>query len=301
MRGSHYFAAMELNYIPLDVLGAGTFGVVRKVQHKKNRQIYAIKEFRKHEGVSGIPATVLRETTLLNMLRHKNICSLHEVLYNRQIGSIMLVLEYYPHTLESFIRKGSIGYAAIYLILKQLVVGMDFAHSMFIVHRDLKPSNILLTQDLQLKIADFGIARQLHYPHGEYTTCIMTLWYRAPEIMFGNEQYDMSIDIWSIGAILGELLTGRAIFQGNDTIEVLHKVIDLLGHPEETWPECRQLQKYNQYNIKGYKPKDCQDVVRTFGPFREILRALLRWSPSDRPSATDILEELTRLGPQFGV
>jgi len=289
---------MESDYIPLEVLGAGTFGVVRKVQHKKNRQFYAIKEFRHHQGITGIPATVLRETTLLRLLQHKNICSLHQVIHNKEAGTIQMVLEYYPYTLEQYIHKTKLDDAAIYLIFKQLVTAMDFAHSMFIVHRDLKPANILLTQDLQLKVADFGIARQLHYPYGNYTTCIMTLWYRAPEIMLGEDQYDMSIDVWSIGTILGELVTGRALFQGNDTVEVLNKIIELLGHPESSWPECRQLRKYQQYNLR----RNSGPVYNAnFGAFDGILKGILKWSPSDRLSSREILGQLRLLAQRLGV
>jgi serine/threonine protein kinase len=128
----------------------------------------------------------------------------------------------------------------------------------------------------------------------------MTLWYRAPEIMFGEDQYDMAIDVWSIGTILGELLTRKALFQGNDTIEVLYKIMQLIGHPEDSWPECKQLTKYQQYNLQRKPLIDRNQVRRVFGPFHDLIMQMLHWSHSQRPKTGQILEELRTLSYQFG-
>lgn len=97
----------------------------------------------------------------------------------------------------------------------QLIKGVDYCHSKRIIHRDLKPQNILVTQDQILKIADFGLARVYSLPIKTLTHEIETLWYRAPEILLGQKEYSLGVDVWAVGCIFVELIDKKALFRGD--------------------------------------------------------------------------------------
>jgi serine/threonine protein kinase len=123
--------------------------------------------------------------------------------------------------------------------MKQLFEVMDYMHSLDIVHRDIKCSNLLLTKNLELKVADFGLARSMR---GDqlFTNKVVTLWYRAPELLLGATSYDASIDMWSIGCVLAELFIGHPLFQGKAELEQINKIFELCGTPTlENWPDYK--------------------------------------------------------------
>ncbi len=102
------------------------------------------------------------------------------------------------------------------IIIYQLLLALDYCHSNRVIHRDLKPQNVLINKsDLRIKLADFGLARSYYYPIREYTHEIITLWYRAPEVLLGTEKYSQTVDIWSVGCILYELTHNRCLFCGD--------------------------------------------------------------------------------------
>ena len=110
-------------------------------------------------------------------------------------------------------------------LLLQLSSGVDYLHSNWILHRDLKTSNLLMNNRGQLKVADFGMARYYGYPPPKLTQLVVTLWYRAPELLLGAEKYGAEIDLWSIGCIFGELLTKNPLLQGKNEVDQLSKVV----------------------------------------------------------------------------
>lgn len=127
-------------------------------------------------------------------------------------------------------------------LVKQLLEGLNFLHSRFIIHRDLKTSNLLYGNDGYLRICDFGLARPFASRGRPYTQEVVTLWYRAPELILGQEKYTEAIDIWSVGCIFAEIILGEALFKGKSELEQLDLIFKSLGVPSDhIWPEFSSL------------------------------------------------------------
>ncbi|KAI5135393.1 hypothetical protein NEAUS04_1701 [Nematocida ausubeli] len=159
-----------------------------------------------------MPNTALREISIMKGLSHRNILSIHSILHSET--ELIIVLSYIETDLKKLLLSGQ-AINAKYLV-KQLVEGVAYLHSQQIIHRDLKPQNILVDKDECLKIADFGLARSLEIKMPSYSSEVVTLWYRSPELLKGSKVYGYSIDIWSVGCIISEILTGVALFSGSD-------------------------------------------------------------------------------------
>src|ERR1700722_16600037 len=124
----------------------------------------------------------------------------------------------------------------------QLFKGIEYCHSRLVLHRDLKPQNLLINKKGELKIADFGLARAFGAPVRTYSNEVVTLWYRAPDVLLGSTMYSTNIDIWSIGCIFAELVTGRPLFPGSDVTDQLQRIFKSLGTPNPTtWPGLDEL------------------------------------------------------------
>jgi serine/threonine protein kinase len=297
-------------YVRIEQVGAGTFGVVYKARPKAGGSLVAIKRYKFDHQFGGIPATILREASLLQSLRHQNIAHLIKVISETSTRThrpyLALVMEFYPMTLEDYLGRPrpwlpqeaqdpnitpmnrslahhvGLDHVTTAKLFSQLCAGLAFAHSCHIAHRDLKPANILLTDDLQVKIADFGIARQMHYPFHVYTNRIMTLWYRSPEILLGEDAYDTSVDLWSLGCILAEMVVGSPVFMGHESVEILEQITKVLGPPIDTFPRVIELPKYGHY--KFFLQSD-PTWFNKFGPFAPLLQSLLKWDADQRCSA----------------
>jgi len=175
-------------------------------------------------------------------------------------------------------------------LLLQLLSATEYLHSHWILHRDLKTSNLLLNNRGQLKLADFGLARYTADPAPPLTQLVVTLWYRAPELLLGAKTYGFEIDLWSVGCIFGELLTRSPLLQGKNEIDQLAKIFELLGVPtEETWPGFRRLP--NAKSLTFPKTSGTTgSLLRTRFPLLtktgvELLGDLLRMDPKTRITA----------------
>lgn len=187
-------------------------------------------------------------------LNHPNIVKVKEVVVSpSNMFAIFSVMEYCTHDLAALLdsMKTPFTQSEIKCLMWQLFQGMEYLYDNFIVHRDLKLSNLLLTEDGSLKIADFGLARLLGVYHHSIkepalTPNVITLWYRAPEIILGSVNYDFSVDMWSAGCIFGEFLAHKPLLPGKSEMEQLGLVSDLLECPisRETWPDAAQLPLY---------------------------------------------------------
>ena len=212
--------------------------------------------------------------------------------------SVYLVMEFLEHDLKTLLDDMAEPFlpSEIKTLMLQIVSGVEYLHANWILHRDLKTSNLLLNNRGQLKIADFGMARYTANPPPNLTQLVVTLWYRAPELLLGASAYSTEIDIWSLGCIFAELLTKDPLFPGKTEVDQLSKVLTLLGTPtKESWPEFRSLP-----NAKALRPllSNPQNPTNTLPVSKfpylttsglKLLSSLLSMNPASRPSATELL------------
>jgi cyclin-dependent kinase 10 len=201
----------------------------------------------------GLPISSLREINLLLRLRHNNVVELMEVVVGKELDSIFLVMKYCEQDLASLLDNMPAPFteAEVKCIIKQVFSGVAYLHCHCVIHRDLKVSNLLLTDSGCVKIADFGLARTLGYPPKPTTPTVVTLWYRAPELLLGAKIHTLAVDMWAAGCILGELLAHKPLLPGRSEINQLERMIDLLGTPSETiWPGFSELPGAKTYTLR---------------------------------------------------
>ncbi len=222
-------------------VGEGTFGKVykaklktfnKKLSHGKS-EFVALKKILVENEREGFPITAIREIMILKKLNHPNIISLYDIITskanakNNFKGNVYLVFEYMEHDLSGLLaRKYDFSVPMIKNIIKQIFKGTDFMHGDNIMHRDLKPANILVNNLGEVKIGDFGLARNFSKINisgsfsKKYTNGVVTLWYRAPELLLGSYFYGPSLDVWSLGCMLAELILGYPLFRGNFSYKI---------------------------------------------------------------------------------
>jgi cyclin-dependent kinase 1 len=210
-------------------IGSGTYGIVYKGINKETNEVIAIKKIKIELESEGVPSTALREISILRELRHPNIVELKDVVCAEK--KLYLLFEYLDidlrKYLECFNDDEMLNPDIIKSFLFQILEGVAYCHSKKIIHRDLKPQNLLLDQYGKIKIADFGLARAFSIPIRPYTKEVLTLWYRAPEILLGSVEYSTPVDIWSVGCIFAELCLKRPLFQGDYEMDQLFKIFRL--------------------------------------------------------------------------
>lgn len=287
------------NFKVLEKLGEGSYGCVIKATDLLTGEIVAIKKCKiKSRESYGIPYWVIREVTMLKELRHKNIVKLKKVI-TRNLSSrsmIGLVFDYYPMTLSDYLGtwESRLPDAVIKRIMKQIFEAIYFTHSKHVIHRDLKPQNIMITNDLVVKVGDFGLARYLGYPFHYYTKEVMTLNYRCPEIIFGQESYNLSADMWSIGCILGELYRKKPIFltKNNNTVELLYAIACLIGVPSpQEWPALLNLSTFRMVNYSSINSRcNLDSIIPRSNALYPLLKMLLVYNPDHRITAREALD-----------
>ncbi|KAL7752944.1 cyclin-dependent kinase 5 [Sorochytrium milnesiophthora] len=232
-------------YQKIEKLGEGTYGIVYKAQNRETGDIVALKRIRLDNEEEGVPCTAIREISLLKELKHINIVRLHDVLHTDK--KLTLVFEFLDSDLKKYMDAcgGDIDPTVIKQFMYQLLKGIAYCHEHRVLHRDLKPQNLLISKRGELKLGDFGLARAFGIPVRTYSHEVVTLWYRAPDVLMGSRQYSTSIDIWSIGCIFAEMAMGRPLFSGSSTRDQLVRIFKILGVPsEESWPAFSTLPEF---------------------------------------------------------
>jgi len=225
------------------LLGKGAYGVVWKcVEKAPGSPVVALKKiFGAFQNATDAQRTFREIIFLQGLADHENIVTLLDVLKADNDKDIYLVFEYMETDLHAVIRAGILEDVHQRYIIYQLLKGLKYMHSAAIIHRDLKPSNLLLNSECLLKIADFGLARSIEFKEDEgeggqggvMTDYVATRWYRAPEILLGSPDYTKGVDLWSVGCILGEMITEEPIFPGESTLNQLEKIMEVAGVPSQ--------------------------------------------------------------------
>jgi len=289
-------------YQQLDKIGEGTYGKVYKAKDKHTGELVALKCIRLDNEEEGVTCTAIREVSLLKELKHKNIVRLLTVDLTEK--KLTLVFEFLDMDLKKFLdtNKGSVTVEHVRKFLHQLLESIEFCHDRSVLHRDLKPQNLLIKLDsLELKLADFGLGKSCGIPVNKLTSEVVTLWYRAPDILLGNNNYGNGVDLWAVGCIFAEMVTGKPLVAGRNDQDQLKKIFELLGTPDETtWP-----------TINGYpNSKNVTQLTKDHGTFEgrsktlfastafvtlgtegvDLLTRHLQYEPSERISAKEALQ-----------
>uniref|UniRef100_A0A8C6WPN4 mitogen-activated protein kinase n=1 Tax=Neogobius melanostomus TaxID=47308 RepID=A0A8C6WPN4_9GOBI len=222
-------------YQSLSPVGSGAYGSVCSAYDVKTGLKIAVKKLsRPFQSIIHAKRTY-RELRLLKHMKHENVIGLLDVFSPatslKEFKDVYLVTHLMGADLNNIVKCQKLTDDHVQFLIYQILRGLKYIHSADIIHRDLKPSNLAVNEDCELKILDFGLARQTD---DEMTGYVATRWYRAPEIMLNWMHYNMTVDIWSVGCIMAELLTGRTLFPGTDHINQLQQIMRLTGTPPTT-------------------------------------------------------------------
>ncbi|XP_061442644.1 cyclin-dependent kinase 13 [Rhineura floridana] len=276
----------------IGIIGEGTYGQVYKARDKDTGEMVALKKVRLDNEKEGFPITAIREIKILRQLNHQSIINMKEIVtdkedaldFKKDKGAFYLVFEYMDHDLMGLLESGLVHFDESHIksFMRQLMEGLDYCHKKNFLHRDIKCSNILLNNRGQIKLADFGLARLYSSEESRpYTNKVITLWYRPPELLLGEERYTPAIDVWSCGCILGELFTKKPIFQANQELAQLELISRICGSPcPAVWPDVIKLAYFNTM-----KPKK---------QYRRRLREEFAFIP---PAALDLFDYMLALDP----
>eukprot|EP01136_Pigoraptor_vietnamica_P032036 Opistho-1_new@93382 len=277
------------NYTKAEKIGEGTYGVVYKAKDKTTGEYVALKKIRLEVEDEGVPSTAIREISLLKELRNPNVVGLLDVIH--QEDKLYLVFEFLDHDLKGYMdltkkRSGGMDRMLIKSYLYQLCRGMAFCHSRRVLHRDLKPQNLLIDRHGFIKLADFGLARAFSIPLRNYTHEVVTLWYRAPEILLGERHYATPIDIWSIGCIFAEMVRNQPLFPGDSEIDQLYRIFRQLGTPNDSvWPGVSSLPDFKS-SFPNWPMQPLSKAVPDLEPSgQDLLMQMLHYDPKRRISA----------------
>ncbi|KAL8520117.1 hypothetical protein ACS0TY_010878 [Phlomoides rotata] len=280
----------------LNKIDEGTYGIVFRAKDKKTGEVVALKKVKMKNEREGFPLTSLREINILLSIHHPSIVDVKEVVVGNDLDNIYMVMEYMEHDLKVLMEtmKQPFSQSEVKCLMLQLLGGIKYLHDNWVLHRDLKTSNLLLNNHGELKICDFGLARQYGSPLKSYTQLVVTLWYRAPELLLGAKQYSTAIDLWSLGCIMAELLSKEPLFNGKSEVEQLGKIFKILGTPNETiWPGLSKIpgakvnfvkNKYNLLRKKFPATSFTGSPVLSDAGF-DLLNKLLTYDPEKRISA----------------
>ncbi|KAJ2777151.1 hypothetical protein GGI15_004601 [Coemansia interrupta] len=290
-------------YERLNKIEEGTYGIVYRARDLETDEIVAIKHLKLDEERNGFPITSLREIHTLLLAKHPHIINVREIVVGRSLNSIYMVMDYAEHDLRTLMESmGGRGFrpSEIKSLMLQLLQAIAHLHSIWIVHRDLKTSNLLMRGGGELKVADFGLARKFGSPLGHMTGLVVTLWYRAPELLLGANEYSTAVDMWSVGCIMAELFVHQPFLQGRGEIDQVARIFAAVGTPnEQVWPGFGQLPNAKMFRF-SQRPEaaarhhtvearleECQGVT----PMAlDLVRRMLTLDPSQRISADDALD-----------
>ncbi|EIE27517.1 cell division control protein 2-like protein B [Coccomyxa subellipsoidea C-169] len=255
-------------------------------------EVITLKKLKMEREGEGVPGNAIREIALLKELQHPNIVRLRDVLWDN--CRLYLIMDYVELDLREHMDKNpeSSDLDNVKSYVYQILKAMQFCHAHRVLHRDLKPQNILIDRaSSTIKVADFGLARCFTPPIRPYTHEVVTLLYRAPEILLGSQLYSTPVDMWSIGCIFAELVNGTPIFLGDSEIGQLFKIFEVLGTPtDNVWGGVTNMPDW-QAQFPQWPQQDLAQVVPRLDPEGvDLLRQMLEYDPQKRITAKRALQ-----------
>ena len=299
----------------LNKIEEGTYGVVFRARDKKTNEIVALKRLKMEREKEGFPITSLREINTLLISQHQNVVHVREIVVGSNMNRIFIVMDFVEHDMKALMetmrqKKQHFLPGEVKCLMQQLLSAIAHLHDNWILHRDLKTSNLLLSHNGVLKVGDFGLAREYGSPLKDYTAVVVTLWYRAPELLLGKKDYSTPIDVWSIGCIFAEFLLMEPLLPGKSEIEQLNKIFSLLGKTltfskigfsfthqilfllgtpnDKIWPEFKSLPLAK--NLGKFVEKPHSQLRNKFQKVElsekglDMLKSLLIYDPTSRTS-----------------
>lgn len=299
---SRTFHRFELNkaiwevpqrYDDVKPVGAGSYGLVSSASDKVQQMKIAIKKLARPFQSPIHAKRTYREMTLLAHMRHENVIGLLDVFSPcksfLEFNDVYLVTHLMGADLGGIIKTQRLSDDHIQFLTYQILRGLKYIHSAGIIHRDLKPSNIAVNEDCELKVLDFGLAR---HTEAEMTGYVATRWYRAPEIMLNWMRYNQTVDIWSVGCIMAELITSRTLFPGKDHIDQLLRIMTLCGTPDADFMKKITSEEARNYvrTLPLMKRKNFYDIFAGANPLAiDLLDQMLKLDSDLRPTAEQAL------------
>ncbi|XP_048865684.1 serine/threonine-protein kinase ICK-like [Brienomyrus brachyistius] len=276
-------------YATLRQLGDGTYGSVLLGRSLETGELVAIKKM-KRKFYSWEECMNLREVKSLKKLNHANVVKLKEVI--RENDHLYFVFEYMKENLYQLMKDRSRLFpeSAVRNIMYQILQGLAFIHKHGFFHRDMKPENLLCMGPELVKIADFGLAREIR-SRPPYTDYVSTRWYRAPEVLLRSTSYSSPIDQWAVGCIMAELYTLRPLFPGSSEVDTIFKICQVLGTPKKNdWLEGYQLAAAMSFRWPQCVPSNLRTLIPNASTEGiHLMRDLLQWDPKKRPTASQAL------------
>ena len=284
---------MQNKYEVIGIVGEGAYGIVYKCKNKETGKFVAIKKF-KEIGDDLIKKTMKRELKMLQRLHHPNIVQFQDAFKRK--GNLFLVFEFVDKNLLELIEEHPKGLEPnlIRNIIFQLCKAIKYLHDQKIIHRDIKPENLLITENNETKLCDFGFARLISSNPEKLTDYVATRWYRAPELLISQGEYGPEVDYWAIGCIMGELVDGNPLFPGENELDQIHCIQKVLGNltekQQDTFYSNPIFQGKNLLNIT--KPETLER--KYFGKFNKqaimFLKGLLELDPKKRLNGVTVFQ-----------
>ncbi|XP_076015486.1 mitogen-activated protein kinase 14A [Genypterus blacodes] len=276
-------------YTALRSIGSGAYGTVCSAIDQKTKEKVAIKKLYRPFQSLIHAKRAYRELRLLRHIQHDNVICLLDVFTPdstlEKFQTFYMVMPFVAQDLNHIMKKRRLTDRIIAYLFYQLLRGLKYIHSAGIIHRDLKPGNLAVNENCELKILDFGLARQTE---SEMTGYVVTRWYRAPEVIFNWMHYSQTVDVWSAACILAEMITGQVLFPGHDSIDQLKKILRLTGTPDSSLVKKMQSKDAQSYvqGLPQQKKKIFKDVFSSMDAKAvDLLEGMLLLDPETRLTA----------------
>ncbi|KAJ8044252.1 Mitogen-activated protein kinase 7 [Holothuria leucospilota] len=310
----HLFKSRSLNmnfdlsrsdYKAIENIGTGAYGVVCSAVNVKTGKKYAIKKIPNAFEEIITAKRTFRELKILRHFDHENVIHIHEILMPREplseFKDVYVVMDLMESDLHQILHSNQpFTNEHTQYFLYQILRGLKYIHSANVIHRDLKPSNLLVNENCELKIGDFGMARGVSSKFDAQkklfmTQYVATRWYRAPELLFSAYNYSQSVDMWSVGCIFAEMLSRKQLFPGKHPMDQLVLIVNVLGMPPESMLQSSnsdQIVSFFHTRFGGKTPVGLASKLKTASPAAlSLLSKMLVFEPEKRISIEDALKD----------